>query len=274
MEQWNGKTIVITGGSSGLGYAIAEAFARRRANLVILSRNIEQLDKAVQQLQTFDVSVQGISTDITKDDDVERSFSQIEAETASIDGLVNAAGISARQAILDTTPEDFQKLWELNFQGLVRCTRRASTALLRSKGHLINIGSLASKTASRYLGAYPASKFAVAAYSQQLRLELGPEGLHVLLVCPGPIRREDAGMRYSEAAKDLPPEAMQPGGAARVKAIDPAKLAERIIWSCEHRRPELIMPASARWLFAISQLWPGLGDRIVLNKTRGGKSAT
>ena len=236
--------------------------------------NAEQLDKAVSQLKTFGVSVKGISTDITRNKDVERSFSQIEDETASIDGLVNAAGISARQAILDTTPEDFQKLWELNFLGLVRCTRRASNALIRSNGHLINIGSLASKTASRYLGAYPASKFAVAAYSQQLRLELGPQGLHVLLVCPGPIRRDDAGTRYLDAAKHLPPEAMQPGGAARVKAIDPAILAERIIWSCERRRPELIMPASARWLFAISQLWPGQGDRIVLNKTRGGKSAT
>ena len=62
---------------------------------------------------------------------------------------------------------------------------------LRRRGHVVNLGSLAAKTAARWMGAYPATKFALAAYTQQLRLELGPEGLHVLLVCPGPVARKD-----------------------------------------------------------------------------------
>ena len=81
--------------------------------------------------------------------------------------------------------------------------------------------------ASRYLGAYPVSKFAVAAYTHQLRLELGPQGLHVLLVCPGPIARPDAGQRYSGEAADLPASAQKPGGGVRLKGLDPDELARR-----------------------------------------------
>ena len=108
-----------------------------------------------------------------------------------LDALVNNAGRSMRRSILETTPEDFQQLMELNLIGLVRCTRAAAPQLLANRGHLVNIGSLAAKSAARWVGAYPATKFAVAAYSQQLRLELGPQGLHVLLACPGPIARDE-----------------------------------------------------------------------------------
>ena len=80
---------------------------------------------------------------------------------------------------------------DLNLIALVRCTRAAMPQLLEPKGHLVNIGSLAGKTAARYMGAYSATKHAVSAYSQQLRLELGPQGLHVLLVSPGPIARDE-----------------------------------------------------------------------------------
>ena len=91
---------------------------------------------------------------------------------------------------------------DLNFLSTVRVTQAALPHLLKTGGHLVQIGSLATKIASRYLGAYAASKFPVAAYCQQLRLELGPQGLHTLLVCPGPIRR-DAANSACEAALEL-----------------------------------------------------------------------
>jgi short-subunit dehydrogenase len=118
------------------------------------------------------------------------------------------------------------------------------------------------------LGAYPASKFPLAAYAQQLRLELGPLGLHTLLVCPGPIRRDDAGSRYDSKAGDLPAAAREPGGGVKLKGIDPDWLARRILVACERRQAELIVPGRAKLLFAISQLWPALGDWIVTRMTK------
>jgi short-subunit dehydrogenase len=139
--------------------------------------------------------------------------------------------------------------------------------LLKQRGHVVNIGSLAAKSSARFVGAYPATKHAVAAYSQQLRLELGPEGLHVLLVCPGPVDRDDPRLYPLEGLEDIPESARRPGAGVKVRGIPPKRLATAILRACQRRRPEIVMPAKARLLFAISQLWPRLGDWIVLRKT-------
>ena len=159
-------------------------------------------------------------------------------------------------------------MWELNFLSAVRCTRAALPQLRQSRGHVIHIGSLASKVGSRYLGAYPVSKFSLAAYAQQLRLELTDSGVHVLLVCPGPIARPDSGERYTTQTSDLPAQAQQPGGGVRLKRLDPVRVADRILKACERRHPELVIPSKARLLFALGQLWPSLGDSILRAKTR------
>lgn len=266
-EPWVDKTVVVTGGSSGLGLAIAQEFARRGAHPVLVARDHNRLRQAAAALEQEHLSCTTVAADITRQPDVSRAFDEIRTARSSIDVLVNCAGKSSRRAILETTADDFQELWELNFLATVRCTREAAPDLIRAHGHVVNIGSLASKIASRYLGAYPATKFAVAAYSQQLRLELEPEGLHVMLVCPGPLRRDDSGHRYDQQATDLPASAGRPGGGAKVRLIEPADLAQRIVDACQRRIPELVMPSSARWLFGISQLWPRIGDWILKRKT-------
>jgi short-subunit dehydrogenase len=263
MSYWPGKVVVVTGASSGLGQHIAAAAAAAGASVVLAARDETRLEAAASSLPTGGGQVLAVATDITDQPQVDRLVQRAIGELGRLDALVNCAGASARGKVLDTTPDDFSRLFDLNFLAVVRCTRAAVPHLLKSRGHLVNIGSLSGKTASRYLGAYPASKFALSAYTQQLRLELAPEGLHVLLVSPGPIARSDAGSRYNRQAADLPPSAGQPGGGVRLKGIDPRKLADRILRACQRRQPELVMPASARLLFALQQLSPRLGDWII-----------
>jgi short-subunit dehydrogenase len=83
------------------------------------------------------------------------------------------------------------------------------------------------------------------------------------LVCPGPIARADSGRRYDSQAAGLPESARRPGGGVKLKGISPDKLATNILRYCERRKPELVMPAKARILFALSQLSPTLGDWII-----------
>jgi short-subunit dehydrogenase len=135
--------------------------------------------------------------------------------------------------------------------------------LLASRGHLVNIGSLAGKTAARYMGAYSATKHAVSAYSQQLRLELGPQGLHVLLVSPGPIARDEPRSYSAEKLASLPASARKPGGGVKVGLLRSDRLAEQILLACDRRRSELVVPGRSRLVFALGQLWPDLGDWIV-----------
>ncbi len=282
MSYWKDKAALITGGSAGLGLALARELVRQGARVAIAGRDEKRLADAVASLRLeaprehvplrdaagdpLPAAV-GIAADITQPEQVESLTQQAILSLDRLDLLVNCAGKSARGTAAATSPDQFRELWELNFLALVRCTQACLPHLLQSKGHLVNVGSLASKSASPFLSAYTASKFPVAAYSQQLRLELAGQGLHVLLVCPGPIRRDDAGIRYEQATADVPGSARQPGGGVKLNGIDPDWLARRILLACQRRSPELVVPARARLLFAIAQLWPSLGDWLVRRMT-------
>jgi len=265
---WRNKVVLVTGGSSGLGRVIAESFLRAGAKVALAALEADAVRRAAEEMSVDNREVVGIHADVTRQDDVDRLFSETLERFGQLEVLVNNAGGSARGKVLDTTPEQFRDLMELNFLAVVRCTRAAVPHLLPRRGHVVNIGSLAAKSAARWVGAYPATKFAVAAYSQQLRLELGPQGLHVLLVCPGPIERKDARLYPLAGLEDVPESARAPGAGVRVQAIPPEALAGAILRACERRRPELVVPGKARLLFALSQLWPGLGDWIIRRKTR------
>jgi uncharacterized protein len=268
MPYWTDKVALVTGGSSGLGLAIARALVQAGARVTLSARNQDRLQKAAVELSTPNWPCGWIPADVTRQEHVERLIGQVVEQHQRLDLLVNCAGRSARGEAAATSAEQFRELIDVNFLSAVRCTKAALPYLLQSRGHLVQMGSLAAKAASRYLGAYPASKFPLAAYAQQLRLELGPQGLHVLLVCPGPIRRDDVGSRYDEQLGNLPAAARQPGGGVRLKGIDLDWLARRILLACQRRQPELVVPARARLLLAIAQLWPRLGDWIITRMTQ------
>lgn len=261
------KVVLITGGTSGFGFALAEVCAASGARVAIVGRDISRLEAAVSRLRATGAEILGISADLSRDTDAERMVSEVVARFQRLDLLVNNVGKSARGLATETSPEQFTELWQANFLTAVRATQGALPELRRSRGHVVFVGSLASKAAARYLGAYPASKFAVAAYAHQMRLELAGDGVHVLLVCPGPIARSDAGQRYDEQAGNLPESARRPGGGVKLRGIPPHELAQGLLLACERRSPELVRPRYARWLFAIAQLWPRLADAIILRRT-------
>ena len=267
MSHWEQKKVVILGGSQGLGRKLAEAWYRQGADVTIVARDPVKLAAAEAKIEpgpSQDAKrMRTFTADVTNVGDVERLFGQLE----EIDVLVNAFGRSDRGRAVETSADKYAELLDLNFIAVTSCVAAAIDALKRSRGSIVNIGSLASKSVSPYLGAYPASKFALAAYTAQLRLELAEDGIHTLLVCPGPIRRSDAGGRYDRSAQGLPDSARKPGGGVKLQGIDPVWLAQRIIRACELRQVELVVPAKSRLLFAISQLSPTLGDWIVRKMT-------
>lgn len=266
MAYWKGKSAVVTGGSSGLGLAIAQQLVEAGAQVAIVGRNPNRLETAAETLRANPRgTVLTIRADITQPPEVARAMESALAAFGKLDLLVNCAGSSARGEVLSTTVEDFRKLMELNFFALVECTRAALPHLLESDGHIVNVGSLAAKCASRFMGGYAASKFAVAAYSQQLRLELTERGLHVLLVCPGPIARDEP--RVYAGSEQLPEAARKPGAGVKVGKIRPEWLAARILQACESRKAELVVPWKARLLFAMAQLSPACGDWILRKMT-------
>jgi uncharacterized protein len=263
MTFWQNKVALVTGGSSGLGRIIAETFAAAGAKVVIAALEADPVQRAAEEMRAAGRDVLGVHADITRQEDVDRLFAEATEHFGRLDVLVNNAGRSMRGAVLDTAPEQFRELMELNLIALVRCTRAAVPHLLKHCGHVVNIGSLASKSAARWVGAYPATKHAVAAYCQQLRLELGPQGLHVLLVCPGPIRRKGARLYPLEGLENIPPRAREPGAGVHLQPVLAERVTRGILHACQRRQAELIIPSRARFLFALAQIWPKVGDWIV-----------
>lgn len=268
MRYWEGKTAIVTGGSRGFGQVLVEQLAGAGARVMVAARDQAAMQAVVQPLRSRGCDVHACVCDVTQDEDVARLLMTTLQAFGKLDLLVNNVGRSARKPILETTPEDFSELFDCNFLSAVRCTRAAVPELLKTGGHVVQIASLAARSVTPFLGAYPASKAPLAVYAQQLRYELQARGLHVLLVCPGPIQRVDAGERYAAQTQGLPASANQPGGGVKLRGIPPERLARRILLACERRQAELILPSKARLLFALAPLWPAAADWVIRRMTK------
>jgi short-subunit dehydrogenase len=270
MSYWSDKVVLITGASSGLGLHLARAWFEAGARVVLAARDAERLNAAAESLSTDPERCLAISCDITQDESVKHLIEQLQARYGRLDVLVNCAGASARGTIAETKLADWQRNWDLNVLALVRCTQAALPLLMTTRGHIVNIGSLAGKFGARYVGPYSATKHAVTGLSQQLRLELEPAGVHVLHVCPGPIRDERSTPRYDNITMSrLPPAAHQPGAGARIKGIDPVWLAQKIVSATERRKRELIVPWKANLLLFAGTISTRLGDWLLKKMTGG-----
>jgi short-subunit dehydrogenase len=266
MVQWQQKTVVITGGSAGLGKELALAFLERQATVIVVARDSDRLESLKQSTAG---RIHTYSCDVTCDESVDELMTALKVDFDQVDVWVNNVGKSDRGAARDTTVAEFEKSLQINFLAAVRCTNAILPLLLESRGKLINIGSLACKSGGMYIGAYPAGKHPLAAYSQQLRMELAKDSVDVLLVCPGPVARTSpqAASAQQDIPNSLPASAAGPGGGVRLKLIDPQRLAQQIICACEKNKLELVVPRSAKLLFVISQLCPRLGDWVLRKKT-------
>src|SRR3954463_4035002 len=155
MTYWNDKRAVVLGGSAGLGRAVAKTLLQHGARVAGVARGEQQLESTAGELKRFG-QVLTVSRDITKQADVEQLAATVESEWGGVDILCQCAGVSMRGTALGTSLNEYQRLWELNFLATVRCVQAFAKSLSMSRGHAVLIGSLASKVASRYLGAYPA----------------------------------------------------------------------------------------------------------------------
>jgi len=254
---------VVTGASQGFGKALAQQLIGQGCHVVLAARDQQKLQAAAAELDSRGEQTHCVPTDVTNDDDVLNLLEEVRRKHGKLDALFNIAGVSARGLVSETSIDEFLCSYDLNVLSTVRCVQAALPLLEASQGHIVNMGSLASKSASKFIGPYATSKFALAGLNHQLRLELDDAGIHVMLVCCGPIARDDAGRRYDQQSTDLPASAGKPGAGVKVKAIDPHVLAAQVLAGCEKRQTEIVIPGKARLLFAIAQLSGAWGDWVL-----------
>lgn len=262
----------VVGGTSGFGRVLAGAVARRGFDVVVMGRDAQRLQDAVDELKHLhtEASVRGVSVDIL-DLAVARETLQDQFQRdGRLDLLINCVGKSCRVAIEDATPEMYGEWMQVNFQASVNASMIALPWLIQSRGGLINIGSQASRVPWPWIGPYAASKRALASFTDSLRIELGGR-VRVLLVCPGPIARADAGTRYlaadvesaDETGNSLSGQAHKPGAGAPLRSLDPEELAGRILKAWESGKGELLIPGKTRWLMIAYAISTRLGDWLL-----------
>lgn len=266
------KVAWVVGGSSGLGLAIAAELLRRGFRVTLMARNRERLEHARRtlldsNLGTTPRDVEIVALDATHSESVAASFAEHYRQCGRLDLVVNAIGQSCRSSLLQPNFAQFREMMEVNFFAVVNTTLVALPWLLQHRGCLVNIATLAAKTPWPWMAPYGASKAAVANFTDNVRLEIGGQ-LHVLLVCPGPIQRDDAGARYSTQTAGLSDSAKQPGAGAPVSAISPQWLAKQIVNAIEHRRLQLVYPWKARVLILAQAVSSRLGSWLSRRLTR------
>ena len=179
-----GRCALITGGTSGIGYAIAEAFLEAGAKIIITGRAQSKLDNAVEQLSQYGVC-SGVVMDVTKAETILESFNESVSKYGKIDILVNNAGVSGA-SIADATPEKFDAVIDTNLKGVFFLSQVAGKYMVKNgiKGNILNISSASSIRPAAC--AYTISKWGVRGFTQGLARTLLPYGITVNALAPGP----------------------------------------------------------------------------------------
>ncbi len=202
MKDLRGRVVLLTGGSRGLGPVIAEAFARRGANLALVARSSGPLESVADDIRARGARALPIAADVTKLSDLERVVAEVHDRLGPIDILVNNAGIEWVSGFEELTPALIERIVTTNLTSSLWLTRLVLPEMLeRGSGHVVTISSLGGKKGSPYSATYAGTKAALIEWSQALRAEVQDRGVGVSVICPGFVA--EAGM-FAEYGKRAP----------------------------------------------------------------------
>ncbi len=199
------QTVLITGASRGIGAAIARRFAQEGCRLILAYR--EREDKIKELCSTLDTEVLPVRADIAKAEDVEQMVTKAIKAFGAIDVLVNNAGIAEQKLFTDITPEDWDRMFDVNVKGMYLVTKAVLPSMIHEKrGSIVNLSSIWGLTGASCEVHYSASKAAVIGFTKALAKELGPSGICVNCVAPGVITTDMNAHLPAEILEELKEE--------------------------------------------------------------------
>ena len=257
----NDKIVIITGASSGIGKSLAEEFARRGCNLVLGARQYVTLCKIAQSLQQqYNIKAVAVGCDVTKEEDCEQLVKQAVLTFGRIDILINNAGISMRALFKDADIKVLKSLMDVNFWGTEYCTKYALPEILKIKGSIVGVSSIAGYKGLPGRTGYSASKFAMNGFLDALRVENLKTGVHVMTACPG---FTASNIRNTALNKD----GNQQGESTlhEEKMMTSDEVAKIIANGVESRKRTLVLTGQGKLTVFLSKFLPGLLDKLVYN---------
>ncbi len=250
------KVVWVTGASSGIGEAVAMAFSREGAKLVLSSRNRSELERVRQACEGDGHRV--VPLDLTHPD----SFPTAVAEVGHVDILVHCGGVSQRSLVADTDLATDRTIIDLNFFGTVALTKTVLPSMLaRKSGHIVPISSVVGYVGTPLRSTYAASKHALRGFFDSLRAEVAKDGIAITIVCPGYVRTN-----VSRNALIGDGSAFGKMDRTHERAMRPEECARRIVDAVEKRKEELVVGGLETWAVPLKRFLPRLVSRMVRMK--------
>lgn len=254
----SGQTVVITGASSGIGLALAEQAYEQGANIGVCARNLDKLKVAYQNFDESRIYLE--SVDVSKEEECQSFIENTISKFGTVHVLINNAGISMRALFEDLELSVLKNLMDINFWGTVYCTHYALKEIIKNKGTIVGISSVAGFRGLPGRTGYSASKFAMQGFLETLRTELLYKGVNVMWVAPG---FTSSNIRNTALAAD--------GSSQKETPLDESKLmsAEKcasIIWKGVHKRKRtIVMTFIGKLTVLLNKIFPKLSDKLVFN---------
>lgn len=258
MKSFEGKVVLITGASSGIGRALAREMARRRASLVITARREDRLHGLAAELSATGARVLPCACDVTRDGDVERAVELAVSELGRLDFVVANAGFGVVGDVEDLSLDEYRRQFETNVYGVLRTAKAAIPALKKTRGSLSLVGSVNGFVALPGNSPYSMSKFAVRALAEALSLELHADGVAVTHIAPGFVASEirivdNNGLLHAKQKDPIPSWLVMPTD----------KAARKITNAIASRRREAVITAHGKFSVFVQRHFPGMVHGLI-----------
>lgn len=264
----SGKVVLITGGSRGLGLALARELTGRGARVALLARDAAELDRAVQDVRARGGQAIRVVADVTDAASLERAVQATVAHYGQLDVVVSNAGIIQAGPLTDMTEADFEHIMQVNGFAALRVTRAALPHLKRARGRVLIVSSVAAKAAIPHLGPYSVSKFASYGLGQALRAELAPQGVTVTTVLPALMRTGSARRVTVKGEFEKEYAVFATLDNVPLLSLDAPRAARQIVGALVRGDSEAMIGGPAHLLRWASALAPGLTADVMALVTR------
>jgi len=256
MDQIQGKVVVITGGSDGIGKALVELYINKGAKVATCARNYEKL----YQLQSAHTGKPLFihATDVSKENDCRGFIDAVIKEFGTIDILINNAGVSMRALVQDVDLDTIRRVMDINFWGTVYCTKFALEHIVKNKGTIVGVSSIAGYRGLPGRSGYSASKYAVNGWLEALRTELLESGTNVMWVCPG---FTSSNIRNAALNSKGESQGESPMDEGAMMSSD--ECAIHIAAAIEKRKRTLVLTFTGKRAVFMNKFFPSLADKLV-----------
>ncbi|WP_340077830.1 SDR family oxidoreductase [Leptobacterium sp. I13] len=257
------KVVVITGAASGIGAEFVKQYAKRGAHVALLDRDASGLAKLSEQLQDSNIPHLTVTVDITDKEQVAQAFSKVIEKFKTIDVLVNNAGISHISRFEDTPVAIIEKVMAVNFYGAVYCTHEAINHLIKSKGQIITLSSVAGFSPLYGRTGYSASKHALHGFFNSLQAEVREKGVHMLMACPSFVKTNIEDRTLNEEGH---PFGKKKSVIGHVMA--PEYVVSKILKAADRKKNIVYISKTSKIARLVSFFLPGIFERKMRNRVR------